>query len=72
MAIDYNLFEDILGFDSTSGKERPLAEFLSHRLSAPKVETFEVGDGTLNPKGSTTRAQSAALLQRFDGLRAVG
>lgn len=46
--IDYNLFEDILGFDSTSGKERPLAEFLSHRLVAPKVETFEVGDGTLN------------------------
>ena len=46
--IDYNLFEDILGFDSTSGKERPLAEFLAKRLKAPKVETFEVGDGTLN------------------------
>ena len=46
--IDYNLFEDILGFDSTSGRERPLAEFLSRRLKAPKVETFEVGDGTLN------------------------
>jgi acetylornithine deacetylase len=46
--IDYGLFEDILGFDSTSGKERPLAEFLSRRLKAPKVETFETGDGTLN------------------------
>ena len=46
--IDYNLFEDILGFDSTSGKERPLAEFLAKRLKAPKEETFEVGDGTLN------------------------
>ena len=46
--IDYNLFEDILGFDSTSGRERPLAEFLAKRLKAPKVETFEVGDGTLN------------------------
>ena len=46
--IDYNLFEDILGFDSTSGRERPLAEFLYRRLKAPKVEAFEVGDGTLD------------------------
>ena len=46
--IDFALFEDILGFDSTSGKERPLAEFLAKRLQAPKVESFEVGDGTLN------------------------
>ena len=46
--IDYNLFEDLLGFDSTSGRERPLAEFLARRLQAPKIETFEVGDGTLN------------------------
>lgn len=46
--IDYGLFEDILGFDSTSGKERPLAEYLAKRLKAPKVESFEVGDGTLN------------------------
>jgi len=46
--IDYNLFEDILGFDSTSGKERPLSEFLAKRLKAPKVEAFEVGDGTQN------------------------
>lgn len=46
--IDYNLFEDILGFDSSSGKERPLAEFLAGRLKAPRLEKFEVGDGTLN------------------------
>jgi len=46
--IEYNLFEDILGFDSTSGKERPLAEFLARRLEAPEAETFEVGDGTIN------------------------
>lgn len=46
--IEYNLFEDILGFDSTSGKERPLAEFLARRLEAPEAETFEVGDGTVN------------------------
>ena len=46
--IDYNLFEDILGFDSTSGKERPLSEFLAKKLKAPKVEAFEVGDGTQN------------------------
>ncbi|MBQ9310059.1 MAG: M20/M25/M40 family metallo-hydrolase [Bacteroidales bacterium] len=46
--INYNLFESILGFDSTSGKERPLAEFLLRNLKAPKVESFEVGDGTLN------------------------
>lgn len=46
--IDYRLFEEILGFDSTSGSERPLAEFLAGRLQAPKVEKFEVGDGSLN------------------------
>ena len=46
--IDFALFEDILGFDSTSGQERPLAEFLAKRLHAPEVERFELGDGTLN------------------------
>ena len=46
--IEFNLFEDILGFDSTSRKERPLAEFLARRLEAPEAETFEVGDGTVN------------------------
>ena len=46
--IDFNLFEDILGFDSTSGKERSLAEFLAKRIKAPSQESFEVGDGTIN------------------------
>ena len=42
------LFRQILSFDSTSGSERPLGEWLAARLEAPSVETFEVGDGTLN------------------------
>ena len=42
------LFREILFLDSTSGKERALAEFLLDRLEAPSKEAFEVGDGTLN------------------------
>ena len=42
------LFREILSFDSTSGRERPLGEWLAAQLEAPSVETFEVGDGTLN------------------------
>ena len=42
------LFREILSIDSTSGKERALAEFLLDRLEAPRKEAFEVGDGTLN------------------------
>ena len=42
------LFWDILSFDSTSGRERPLGEWLAAHLEAPSVETFEVGDGTLD------------------------
>ena len=42
------LFRQILSFDSTSGRERELGEWLAARLEAPSVETFEVGDGTLN------------------------
>ena len=42
------LFRQILSFDSTSGSERPLGEWLAAHLEAPSVETFEVGDGTLN------------------------
>ena len=42
------LFREILSFDSTSGRERPLGEWLAAHLEAPSVETFEVGDGTLN------------------------
>ena len=43
-----DLFEEVLKIDSTSGRERALAEFLMERLEAPVMEAFEVGDGTLN------------------------
>ena len=43
-----DLFAQILSFDSTSGNERELGEWLADHLDAPYVETFEVGDGTLN------------------------
>ena len=46
--IDYKLFEEVLRIDSTSGRERELAEFLLGRLEAPSKESFEVGDGSLN------------------------
>lgn len=48
--MDFNLFKEILSFDSTSGKERDLALFLEKRLKTHrnKVQRFEVGDGTLN------------------------
>ena len=42
------LFEEVLKIDSTSGRERALADFLLDRLEAPSKEAFEVGDGTLN------------------------
>ena len=42
------LFRQILSFDSTSGSERELGQWLAAHLEAPFVETFEVGDGTLN------------------------
>jgi len=42
------LFRQILSFDSTSGRERELGEWLAAHLEAPAVETFEVGDGTLD------------------------
>ena len=42
------LFEEVLKIDSTSGRERALAEFLMSRLEAPSKEAFEVGDGSLN------------------------
>ena len=48
--MDKDLFLEILGTVSTSGGERPLAEFLAERLPVPgcSATTFEVGDGTLN------------------------
>ena len=42
------LFRQILSIDSTSGRERELGQFLAEHLKAPYVQTFEVGDGTLN------------------------
>lgn len=49
--IDIELYERILGTDSTSGKERQLALLLARWLPARSgchVRTMEVGDGTLN------------------------
>ena len=41
-------FREILSIDSTSGRERTLAEWLLEHIVAPKAESFEVGDGTLD------------------------
>lgn len=41
-------FRDILEIDSTSGRERALAEWLLAHVEAPRAESFEVGDGTMN------------------------
>ena len=53
--MDFGFFQDLLGFDSTSGKEREVAEWLAGRLpgmfpaeNRPVLRTEEVGDGTLN------------------------
>ncbi len=43
-----NLFKEILSIDSTSGKEREMAQWLHEHLDAPEKELMEVGDGTLN------------------------
>lgn len=50
IAMDIELFQDILKIDSTSGKEAALADFLQERLltSSCRVERFDVGDGTSN------------------------
>ena len=47
---DLRLFMEMLSVDSTSGSERPMAEWLADRLKTPgnTVRSFEVGDGTLN------------------------
>ena len=47
---DLRFFMELLSIDSTSGSERPTAEWLAARLKTPRntVRTFEVGDGTLN------------------------
>ena len=48
--MDMELFVEMLGIDSTSGKEAEFADFLSERLLTSKcrVDKFEVGDGTKN------------------------
>ncbi len=53
--MDFGFFQDLLGIDSTSGKEREVAEWLAGRLpgmfpaeNRPVLRTEEVGDGTLN------------------------
>lgn len=46
--MNWDLFKDMLAIDSTSGKERKMAEWLLEHLEAPSKQSFEVGDGTLN------------------------
>lgn len=46
--IDRKLFLDILGFDSTSGAEGALAEFIEKELKAPRVQTWDVPEGGRN------------------------
>lgn len=48
--MDTDLFLEMLSVDSTSSRERDYALELARRFAAPgrRVETFEVGDGTLN------------------------
>ena len=43
-----DLFRQILSIDSTSGSERELGDWLAGHLKAPYVNTYDVGDGTLN------------------------
>ncbi|MBQ6763183.1 MAG: hypothetical protein IJP49_10580, partial [Bacteroidales bacterium] len=53
--MDYPFFQELLSIDSTSGKERKVAEWLAERLPGmfPEANRLvlradEVGDGTLN------------------------
>ncbi len=46
--MNWNFFKELLCIDSTSGKEREVAQWLLTQLEAPVVESMEVGDGTLN------------------------
>lgn len=50
MAVDRELFIEMLEMDSTSGKEAAFADFLAERLQTPhsRVEKYDVGDGTKN------------------------
>lgn len=53
--MDFTFFQELLSIDSTSGKERKVAEWLAERLpgmfpaaNRPELRAEEVGDGTLN------------------------
>ena len=53
--MDFTFFHELLSIDSTSGKERNVAEWLEERLpgmfpaaNQPAMQVQEVGDGTLN------------------------
>ena len=53
--MDFTFFQEFLSIDSTSGKERKVAEWLAERLpgmfpaaNRPALRAEEVGDGTLN------------------------
>ena len=53
--MDFGFFKELLSIDSTSGKERKVAEWLAERLpgmfpaaNQPTLRVDEVGDGTLN------------------------
>ena len=53
--MDWGFFQELLSIDSTSGKERKVAEWLAERLpgmfpvaNRPVLRAEEVGDGTLN------------------------
>ena len=46
--MNWELFHTLLSIDSTSGKERAVADWLLEHLDAPSKQAMEVGDGTLN------------------------
>ena len=46
--MNWKFFKELLAIDSTSGKEREVAEWLRSTLEAPCIDVQEVGDGTLN------------------------
>ncbi len=46
--MDWTFFKELLSIDSTTGREREVAEWLLKVLEAPSKQAFEVGDGTLN------------------------
>ena len=46
--MNWELFHTLLSIDSTSGKERAVADWLLEHLEAPSKQAMEVGDGTLN------------------------